>query len=1007
MGLRIASGTKPSMLKAKVPNAEEQKEISTDMEEQSSRIPASSKSKWDEEFDAPADFAQPSPSPEPTAQPMEAQAVPSVEPQASPQPQAAPQPQDKWSEEYDLTPIKKTKFDEVKDGLDPFEGSFAGVKFKKDKMGQYFYYQKGGIPAGIYGLAKGGIMPEEKERRAAAGSGWVPVDQMPDSMKNYLNTASAAWLDMPEMVVSTAAGVGAGLATGGASLIPALLAEVSAGGLGGYLGGSLAKDRFDAMLNNTEDSKKIAFLQSVLPEGSVRPTSPGTAAVVGAAAGLIPGAIAGARTAYVETKERAKLILAKAKPLFTEYINEISDFAEKIGVNLDGYDIARQVDPQLDSKLQQIESGKFTALQQTKLINSRDAKMTGLLGAIQAMRDKYAPMADELMRGPFSVLGKRAPLAMDNPFSTKVLKGKPELNFFEAMQDAEKFALQQNSIEGKKLAGDYRFREDQIAQAVEEIFETAFPRFKELRAAGASDAAILNELKRTEPGEFNKLVKLYQKFKAYTSPRPMQGVMPGAGIRQPSDFRLIDTEFDAIPPERFQNKAIQEQLTTIRKPIEPQPIGGGPEYQAEGFQFVGPDGKVQSDNYVGFGRPPYTDPTTGKTLYGRGDLADRAYYVTGGPAGVPGAPMPQLGQLTESGSRLPGGVSASRVPVGDQIQESLFGSPVGSAAGPKGVETSAKRFMGPKAGGQPSRGLSFDEINELTNAAQQAADSLEKEGMSQFGGVAKRLASAFRNFEDDSLFKLGVVRGDEAFAAKVLADKSRFANNARTYELWSQMFDKNSSKWSGVILDMNPAEVKELFSLLNESQKEQIKGLMLDATFNENVYSILESGVGAKINPKGISKGILQSNESRENIKNIFGQNVLKELDNFVLLADFIQRSGINKGSERQLINAVSRLARSTNQGTRFADFLNGLLWGQPTAQKVLNTAISNYRQLIELPGKGVMGKIGKAAQRLEESTGAVGRVGISVGAKNLPTMKKAAVRKEKEEEPTLGELEQ
>ena len=315
--------------------------------------------------------------------------------------------------------------------------------------------------------------------------------------------------------------------------------------------------------------------------------------------------------------------------------------------------------------------------------------------------------------------------------------------------------------------------------------------------------------------------------------------------------------------------------------------------------------------------------------------------------------------------------------------------------------------MGPKAGGQPSRGLSFDEINELTNAAQQAADSLEKEGMSQFGGVAKRLASAFRNFEDDSLFKLGVVRGDEAFAAKVLADKSRFANNARTYELWSQMFDKNSSKWSGVILDMNPAEVKELFSLLNESQKEQIKGLMLDATFNENVYSILESGVGAKINPKGISKGILQSNESRENIKNIFGQNVLKELDNFVLLADFIQRSGINKGSERQLINAVSRLARSTNQGTRFADFLNGLLWGQPTAQKVLNTAISNYRQLIELPGKGVMGKIGKAAQRLEESTGAVGRVGISVGVKNLPTMKKAAVRKEKEEEPTLGELEQ
>jgi hypothetical protein len=685
--------------------------------------------------------------------------------------------------------------------------------------------------------------------------------------------------------------------------------------------------------------------------------------------------------------------MAKAKPLVARYMNEIGDFAESIGVKFNGADIARQVDPRIETKIQQIERGDFGIAEQVSQIATEDAKLAGIRGLLGVIRQKFAPNAAAMLEGPESVTKLVSKEVEPTPFGNRVLTPRREINFFNAIQENERMALRQNAIRGRELAGDLRFDENQMVQAVEEIFETAFPRFKELRAAGASDAQILNELRSIESGEFGKLVALWKKFKAYTTPTPIDNIIPGQGLRQPSDFRFVDTEFEAIAPERFQSRVVQEQLYVMRHPIEPP---------GERFAFMEPDFTKP--------HPTYYDPSTGKTLTGRGDLPEREYFVLGGPRGQPGAEMTQIGVPVYgdkgfTSQRLPGGPSGALIESGDQIQPSLFGEAVGSAGGPQGVETSAKRFMGPRTGGRPSRGLSFAEINDLTESAQQAAEALDKEGVSMYGGVAKRLASAFRNFEDDSLFKLGVVRGDEGFAEKVLADKRRFANNEKAFSEFGKIFDKNSADWAGSILKLKPEETAELWNLLNPSQKEQLKGLILDKTYNDSVYSLLESGINTKIKPEKIVKNILNSKESRDNIKIIFGDEMLSDLDKLAKVAEFANATGKYAATEKEITKAISRTIARLPQGARVGDFFGALFMGNPTAEQVINTTVKNWENLIRQPSGGIVGKLGKGVKAFETATGLPGRAAVSTSVKLMPQIKNMATRKEKQEMP-FGEME-
>jgi hypothetical protein len=1024
MGFRKASGTKPSMLASQVPTKEEQIGIQEEVVsstpkgkiQSSSRTPAMEDFSEEVTLEDATDMGEfdfmnmPLGGVEPTA---------STTPMPEPTVQAQPTTETVTTETDILNtpmPVRaegKTKnylFD-LQESKEPFEGSVAGIQFKRDDMGQYYYLQKNPSKPGYKTTGKPSEFGMPYDQTKIEEAGWKPVSQMDGATRNYLNVASSVMLDAPEIATSLAAGLAVGAVTGGIGFFPALLAEMAAGGVGGYLGGSLAQDKYKQMIQNKDDAKQLAFLEAALSSPQ-QPTSPLMAGAFGAAGGLIPASMLGLGKAYQGAVRTYAQVMKRARPYIASALDEVANFADKIGVDLTAVDVAKNIDPDIAQQASLIESGRLPG--QAKLINNTEGKKVKLAGFIDVMRKKFNP-SDE-------TIGKlTAKETAESPFAEKVMLPREDQNLIDVVENNHKVTLSNNRVEALEMAMDARFKADGLMANIESLFEQSFDSFRRLREQGFTGAELLNQFELTQPKEAAILAKFYNNARNMSEPlvaltNPKTGnVVLSKGPRQlsdTSDFKFIDTEFDAIPAERFENKVIQEQLSTIRKPIEPQPIGGGPEYQAEGFQFVGPDGKVQSDNYVGFGRPPYTDPTTGKTLYGRGDLPDRAYYVTGGPAGVPGAPMPQLGQLTESGSRLPGGVSASRVPVGDQVQESLFGVPVGSAAGPQGIESPAKQFLGPKRGGKPSQGLTFRQLTELNDQAQAMVKQLEGSSKdSRLIGIAKQLAETTRQFEDDSIFKLGVVRGNEAFAEKVVLDKRKYANAVQDITDFRAIFDAQKNNIGGAVLNLKPEQTRRLMSYLSDDQKQELGKIIFDRAYNDSVSSVLEkSGVGMSVDPSKVAKSMLEKPETRENIKYLFGDEALQDLDNWVKLTNFLNKNPEYKAAPETIGKALSRYVRWMPGGAKIDDFLSAFLYGNPRAQQLLKTQLDQIKTIIRKPSGGIIGKAQKASFRTMKSP--VKRAAISAGVKMIPQTGRMLPSRYKTQEEinqdlTFGELEQ
>lgn len=1026
MGFRKASGTKPSMLASQVPTKEEQIGIQEEI------VSSTPKGKIQSGGRAPAmeDFSQevtvedtadvgefdfmnmPLGGEEPTVS-----ATPMPEPTAQVQPTA-----ETVTTETDIlnTPMPvraegKTKnylFD-LQESKEPFEGTVAGIKFKRDDTGQYYYLQRNPKKPGYKSTGKPAEFGMPYDSTKTEEAGWKPVSQMDSGTRNYLNVASSVMLDAPEIATSLATGVAAGIATGGMGFFPTLLAELAAGGVGGYIGGSLAQDKYQQKIQNKEDAKQLAFLEAALSSPQ-QPTSPLMAAAFGAAGGLVPAGMAGLAKGYEGAVRAYAQVMKRARPYVASALDEVANFAEKIGVDLTALDVTKNVDAEIAQQVDLIEGGKLGRYNQAKLINNTEGKRIKLAGFLEAMRKKFNPSEETIAK-------RTAKEVPESPFAEQVMLPREDQNIIDVVDNNYKVTLSNNRVEAESLAMDARFKAEGLMANINSLFERQFDSFRRLREQGFSGAELLNRFKLTNPREAEELAKFYVKAQdmaaplvPLTDPRTGRTVLSRGPreLAQTSDFRFIDTEFDAIPAERFESKVVQEQLSTIRKPIEPPGVQGTPEFQAEGFQFVGPDGKVQTDKYVGFGRPPYTDPTTGKTLYGRGDLPDRAYYVTGGPAGVPGAPMPQLGQLTESGTKLPGGVSATQVPTGSQVQESLFQTPVGSAAGPQGIESPAKQFLGPKRGGESYQGLTFRQLTELNDTAQAIVKNLESTSKdSRLIGFAKQLAETTRQFEDDSIFKLGVVRGNEAFAEKVVLDKRKFANAVQDITEFRNIFDQQKDTIGGQVLNLAPELTKRLMTYLSNDQKLELGKIIFNRAYNDSVSSALEkSGVGMAVNPKKIAESMLSKDETRQNIKLLFGDEALKDLDNWAKLSNFLNKNPEYKAAPETIGKAVSKMVRFFPGGAKVDDFLNAFLYGNPRAQALLKASLDDASKMIRKPSGGLIGKAEKASFRTIKSP--VKRAAISTGVKVIPQTGRMIPssyksQEEIERELNFGEMEQ
>jgi hypothetical protein len=658
-------------------------------------------------------------------------------------------------------------------------------------------------------------------------------------------------------------------------------------------------------------------------------------------------------------------------------MTDLGDFAERIGVKLDAKDIVRQIDPNIEEKIGLIETQEFGEGPQQALITSTQGKMGQLRGFLQAMKNKYGLSTEELSGGTGEIgkMGAR-PIEQD-AFSEQVMLPREDMNIAEVIQYNQQQVLKANASKAREMAGGLKFDPNQLLAQVEGILGKSFSTFGRMMESGAyTPAQLLEQFRLTNPDAANAFAQFYNKLRTLTA-------KPPSALAQPSDTIFVDSVFNSLDPERFESKVVQEQLVNRRNPIEPQGMGGGPEYVGEAFPFMD-----QPDKFHTFPRPQYTDPTTGKTLYGRGDLPQRDYFVLGGPQGQPGAPMSQIGQATPSGGRIPGGPSGVVGEGAGQIQDTLFQQQVGSAAGPRMIESAEKRFLGPKQGGEAYSGLTFDQITELNQDAQNIVETLlkSKAQNKNLVGAASDLARTTRQFEDDAVFKLAAIRGDEKFAEKVLGDKAMYANSAKDLAELSKFVDKNLKNMAGQYLKLPPQEAKRLLKYLNPTQLDELRTIAMTEAYNDTVVDLMEgSNLGIKINPNKIVTKMLTQPESRENIKLLFGADALKDLDSFAGLAKLVNSKGQYSASGKSVAKAVSKMARWLPGGEYATDFLGAFFMGNPTAEKVIATSLRDAQELIRKPTGGVVGKIGKAASEFNRLTGKVGQGVVSAGSKMIP----------------------
>jgi hypothetical protein len=1006
MGFRAASGTKPSMLSKKVPGADQAEAVEKQVTESTpkEKIQTAPKPQQTQPEPSILDFQADMGSveqPQMTDMPQE----PVMETQAPQVDQIAPEmsildfeiPTGKAQDPIKDPAVKNYLFDLQNNNI-PFDGSVYGIKFKRDKDGQYYYYQ----PESFKGefRTRGKLSKEfgepEVEQREVQKAGWRKVEDLDPATRKMLHITSSIMLDEPAIATALATGLAAGSVTGGMGFFPALLTEMAVGGIGGYGGSGIAEQRYQEKLKDPEESKKLAFLEAALGSAP-KPTGQLMSTLLGVGGGLIPAGMIGAAKGYDAASKVFASKAAQLKPILGNALKEIGDFAEKIGSRLDARDIVRQVDPNLETKIGLIEGGELGETAQQGIITQTQSKMVKLKGFLQAMKDKFAPGTEALSEGVGEVGKRTAKQIEESPFSTQVILPREDMNLAEVIQENQARTLKANSAQARELAGDLKFDPTQLITQVEGILGKSFGTFKQMMESGQyTPAQLLEQFKLTNPEAASAFVQFYNNLKTLTARVP-------SALGQPSDAVFVDSVFNALPAERFESKVVQEQLVTMRHPIEPAPIGGGPEYVGEAFPFMD-----QPDRFHSFVRPQYTDPTTGKIMYGRGDLPKRNYYVLGGPRGQPGAPMSQIGQATPYGTRIPGGPSGVVGEGAGQVQESLFGGTVGSAAGPRMIETPAKRFLGPKAGGENYSGLTFDQINELNQSAQNIVESLSRSQLQNKNimGAASEIARTTRQFEDDAMFKLAAIRGKEGFAEKLIADKATFANSAKDLAELSTFVSKNLDTMSGQVLKLQPQQLKRFLKYLNEQQINELRGLVLNRAYTDSVTDLLEAGVHVKVNPEKIVTRMLTQPESRANIKTLFGAEALKDLDSFAKMAKVVNSSGQYTASTKTIAKATSRLARWLPGGESLNDFLGAFFMGNPTAEQVIATTLKNSEALLRKPSGGLIGKMGKAAASFRDVTGSAGQMGVSAGTKMLPAAVKAYPPGYKDtREMTLGEF--
>lgn len=171
---------------------------------------------------------------------------------------------------------------------------------------------------------------------------------------------------------------------------------------------------------------------------------------------------------------------------------------------------------------------------------------------------------------------------------------------------------------------------------------------------------------------------------------------------------------------------------------------------------------------------------------------------------------------------------------------------------------------------------------------------------------------------------------------------------------------------------------------LSKPQVDEVKSLFFQRAFNDSIAEVIENtGIHMRIDPSKIAREMLTQPENRANIKLIFGDEILKELDAFSTMAKLVNEKGDPSKARTQITRALYKIAGFLPEGAKMDDYLMSFFYGNATGQQTVATALKDAQSLLRRPTAGVVGKLGKAGYEIGSRPGL--KAGLTVGAKTSP----------------------
>lgn len=480
MGLRQASGTKPTQLRNPVPTVDQE----AFNQEQLNQVP-------DSQMRSPAggqQMAQPTPSPTPA-------------PDQSPMGQQSQAPMLDFSgisdDQMDFSGVSDVAQEEPINYIQKYanektvETSFLGMTLKRDEDGNVLVKKPFG---------KTFKEPDEET-------------------KDFLRLAYQSYLDLPTIAggVAGSAMVGGmyGMAGGPPGALAGMAAGALAGAAGSGLGAAASESRFKDIVNDPERAKDFYIMSELFKGEELSPTGVVPSMLMGAAGEVAGAGIQSAKAAMRSVKDVAKQTLETVNPILAKAIDE----AKQAGVDIDAADVLRMMSPAAGEKYSMIEAGAFGEQLQKEALSRSRTKQIQLKAALTSLLKKHGGDINFADPSSLGLSSRFAPSKQGGPFANQVMEPKKNLNVLQVLEENMAHDVGMDRAAMQEIAGDFKVDANQLLTSFSDIVSKTIPGAKDFISNGKiNKAGLLNHVKSYIPVEgAEKLAKALNLLDAITA----------------------------------------------------------------------------------------------------------------------------------------------------------------------------------------------------------------------------------------------------------------------------------------------------------------------------------------------------------------------------------------------------------------------------------------------------------------------------------------------------------